>query len=86
MCIIPHTVLIEAPFSLVLGDEVYARVNAINFYGDSVTSNDGNGAIIVLVPSAPVNLQMNNALTTVSTISFTWGKGLSTGGQPIINY
>lgn len=55
-CTIPHNVLTTAPFSLVLGDEVRMRVNAINFYGSSVTSNDGNGAIIELVSSAPTNL------------------------------
>jgi hypothetical protein len=77
--------LIEAPFSLVQGDQVYARVFAINSYGDSEASFDGAGAIIEVVPSAPVNLIMLET-TTVSQIDFSWDLGASNGGTQIIDY
>jgi hypothetical protein len=73
--VIPHTVLIEAPYSLVLGDEVRVRISAVNLYGPSVTSNDGNGAIIELIPSAPVALSNVEAQTSASQISLQWEDG-----------
>ena len=65
---------------------MYANVVAINSYGESIVSNDGNGAIVVVVPSAPVKLTTNQAGTSVNTISFTWNLGPSNGGRPIIDY
>jgi hypothetical protein len=84
-CTIPYTVLIATPFSLIQGDEVYARVYAINSYGDSEVSLDGNGAIIEVVPAAPVNLQMLDT-TSVTQISLDWDKGHTNGGSSIIDY
>lgn len=55
-CEIPLATIEAAPYSLVQGDEVYAKVIATNFYGDSAKSPSGNGALVQVVPSAPVNL------------------------------
>ena len=65
---------------------MYAKVVAINYYGDSVESDAGNGATILLVPSAPLNLADNVAVTDASKIGFTWYNGISTGGSPILDY
>lgn len=49
--------LIKAPFHYYWGDSIWARVVAVNVIGESVVSADGNGAIILTKPDAPVNLQ-----------------------------
>jgi hypothetical protein len=41
------------------GSSIHARIVAINDIGDSVASNDGNGAIILTNPDAPYDL-INN--------------------------
>jgi hypothetical protein len=78
--------LSDSPFLLTLGDNVYAKVVAINFYGESVESDAGNGATILLVPSAPVGLADNTGVTDASKIGITWRNGISTGGSPILDY
>lgn len=80
-CTIPVSILITSPFSLVMGDQVYANVIAINSYGSSIISHDGNGAIIMFVPSAPVNLVNNINITSTSQIAFSWSNGASNGGS-----
>jgi hypothetical protein len=45
------------PFSLYWGDSVWAKVIATNVYGDSVESVEGNGAIIITYPDAPMFLE-----------------------------
>lgn len=75
-----------APFNLVKDDVVYAKIISINVYGDSVISDAGAGAVIQLVPDAPVSLT-NDPLTTIdSTIRFTWSDGASDGGTGVIDY
>ena len=60
--------LTSAPYSLILGDSVYAKVVAYNIYGDSVSSDAGNGATIVLVPNPPVSLADNTTVTNAFVI------------------
>jgi hypothetical protein len=43
-CTIPVTVLRAAPYSLDWGDSVFAKIIATNSYGDSLESDEGNGA------------------------------------------
>jgi hypothetical protein len=83
---VPFTVLRAAPYNLVFGDSVFARVTAINYYGESIESDFGNGAIILLVPDAPINLQDVPAVTTAYVIGLQWIDGMSTGGATIIDY
>jgi hypothetical protein len=54
----------EPPFLLVKGSSIYAEVIGTNYYGDSVFSVSGNGAVILLVPDAPVNLMNDPTITT----------------------
>jgi hypothetical protein len=49
-------------------------------------SSVGNGAIIVYVPDAPINMASNTAFTTSKIISIIWNDGPSDGGTPIIDY
>ena len=53
------TVLRSAPFNLEWGTNVHATVVATNVYGDSATSNPGNGAIITTFPDPPINFVEN---------------------------
>lgn len=80
------TTLRDAPFLLEFGDSVFAKVVAINYYGESEESDEGNGAIVLLVPDAPTGLADNVAVTTAYVIGITWNDGMSMGGTPIIDY
>ena len=60
------------------------RIIAYNFYGASDESEDTSVAIVLTVPSSPVDLLDN--MSSASIISFTWSNGVSTGGSPIIDY
>lgn len=62
-CTIPLAKLRSDPFNLVLGNMVYAKVIAVNAYGDSSASAVGSGALIVLVPDAPIALLNDPAIT-----------------------
>lgn len=78
--------LTAAPYNLVFGDSIFVKVTATNFYGDSVESNQGNGAIVLLVPDPPVNLRDNPPVTTAYVAGMLWDDPTSTGGAPIIDY
>jgi hypothetical protein len=71
-CTMPLLVLISSPYSLALGDSIYAKIVAINVYGKSVYSSAGNGATCVLVPSAPIDLLNDQTVTDTTQIAFTW--------------
>jgi hypothetical protein len=61
-------------------------VIAVNRYGESTTSVDGNGGIIVLVPDAPLLLTNRPEITSATVISFIWSAGVNDGGEPLIDY
>ena len=52
-CVIPVATLRASPYNLEWGEAVYARVAALNAYGSSELSSEGNGAKIITAPSAP---------------------------------
>jgi hypothetical protein len=79
-------VLTAAPYSLPIGESIFAKVSASNFYGESALSLEGNGAVVLLVPDAPINLSNAISVTTGYVIGFNWDDGLSYGGTPIIDY
>lgn len=83
---IPVTEFINRPFNLTWGANITARVVASNFYGSSVTSNPGGGAIILTSPGPPLNLVENAAQRTKTTLGLGWSSPNFTGGSPIINY
>ena len=67
-------------------DAVNIKVISVNFYGDSVQSSAGSGAVIQLVPDAPVSLTNDATVTSDTQIRFTWADGSSDGGAPVIDY
>jgi len=85
-CVIPLTKMYGSPFNLILGDNVYAKIVAINSYGNSLPSAPGDGAAVVLPPDAPIGLANNPALTNANQVGITWQTGFSDGGVPILGY
>ena len=67
-------------------DSVDIKVVSVNTYGDSPLSTVGSGAVIQLVPDAPINLQNSPTITSDTQIMFSWEEGLSNGGTPVIDY
>ena len=62
-CTVPLDVMHAAPYNLILGDHIYAKVVAINSYGESLASVPGDGAAVVFRPDIPLNLANNPAIT-----------------------
>lgn len=85
-CTIPIATLKAAPYSLEWGSSVYAKVIAINIYGDSDESVEGNGAIIVTTPDAPTTLEEDYSQRTKSVLAITWVAPVFTGGAVIEDY
>ena len=71
-CFINLDTLIVAPYSLVLNEDIWAKVVAFNVYGDSPISDAGNNALTKLIPDAPVNLANNPAVTNALRIGLSW--------------
>lgn len=86
-CTIEYSRLLSAPFLLPFGSSIHAQVDAQNFYGTSKMSEVGNGALILTVPSMPVNLVEDWSVKGPRTIGLQWEKapGLN-GGTDIIDY
>jgi len=87
-CVIPITVLIASPYSLLQGSSIYASVVAYNAVGDSPNSDVGNGALVIVsrVPDAPINLMRDVMVTLDKTkISFKWEDSFD-GNQPVLDY
>jgi hypothetical protein len=81
---VPISVLISAPYNLPYGSSIHVRVTATNLIGSS-TYGEGNGAIILTVPTAP--LAANDvARTTNTAITIAWPASQENGGTPILDY
>ena len=78
--------LTAVPYNLDLSQSINAKVIAYNAYGDSLESSVGGGAVILLVPDAPINLSDAPLVTTDEQIGLIWSEGASTGGTPVIDY
>jgi len=85
-CTISFETLKAAPFSLVKDDSVTVKIISQNVYGDSILSVAGVGAVIQLVPDAPINFANDPLTTTDLVIRFTWTEGASNGGTAVIDY
>lgn len=85
-CTVPLEVLYAEPYNMVLGDSIYAKVLASNYYGEGPVSAPGNGATIVLVPHPPTSLRNDGAITDATRVGFYWSDGASTGGRDILDY
>jgi len=57
------SVLQVSPYNLLEGNSVFAQIVAINAYGASPFSPGGNGAVMIVVPDAPLGLTNNFAVT-----------------------
>jgi hypothetical protein len=73
-CEIPIISLLEDPYNLDLGSSIYAKVSATNYYGTSDMSDAFNGAVMVVLPDAPLNVRDDPDVTTASVIGLTWGE------------
>jgi hypothetical protein len=85
-CTIPFSVLEEPPFNLPWGSSVYATVRAINAYGSSLESPEGNGGAIITNPDAPINLVESVSERTLNSIGFSWQQGPNNGGSAVIDF
>jgi hypothetical protein len=61
-------------------------VSAYNAYGESPLSEVGGGAVIILVPDKPINLQNVPSITMDDRIGLLWEDGANNGGVPILDY
>ena len=85
-CTIPVAILRASPYSLEWGTSVYAKVIAINSYGNSLESPEGNGAVITTTPDAPTSVIEITAERTKSTLGLSWTAPVFTGGAVITHY
>ena len=86
-CTIPVSTLRTGLFNLNNLDSVYAQVTAFNTLGDSVTSSEGNGAIIPIPPTepnAPTTLVKDSAAKT--QVTFSWSAPSDNGGSALLDY
>jgi cellulose 1,4-beta-cellobiosidase len=85
-CTVLVSTLINSPFSLPWGSSIYAQVVAINAYGSSLTSNAGNGAVIIEYADKPMNLQETVSARAATSITFTWVPGPLIRGSAVVSY
>ena len=85
-CIIASTSFTEAPYNIEWGSSVYATIRATNIKGDSVVSLAGNGAVILRIPDAPINLRNVPSVTSATIIGIEWDDGVNNGGTEVIDY
>lgn len=85
-CTITQDVLKAAPFNLIQGNSVYAKLYVTNQFGDSLMSEVGNGGLICNVPTAPLNLANDATVTSYSEIGLVWEPCENDGGDLVIDY
>jgi hypothetical protein len=83
---VPLSTLTSAPYLLITGDGVFAKVIATNVKGDSQDSQVGNVATIISAPDAPINLAENTSQRTPTNLGLVWSEGASNGGAPVTEY
>jgi hypothetical protein len=82
---VPVVSLKASPFSIAWAAPVYAKITAINIYGNSVESDGGNGAYLQAYPDAPSSIEEVFESRTPTDLGFTWTPGFD-GGTPVIDY
>lgn len=85
-CHIHINTLLAAPYNVDGGDSIYAKVVAVNVYGETTQSTEGNGAYYTRVPDQPINLAEDISVRSSTTDGLTWADGINNGGVPIIDY
>jgi hypothetical protein len=71
-CVIDSHVLNAAPFNIPWGDSVYAKLSAINAYGESSFSPEGNGGTIITKADPPRSFIEDMTQRTLNSIGFSW--------------
>ena len=74
------------PYNLQLSNLIQAKIIATNDYGSSVESEVGGTALVVFVPSEPLNLANDATITMGTSIGLTWTPSAQVGGTSIIDY
>jgi hypothetical protein len=82
-CTVP---LYADPYNLILGQTIESKIIATNNYGSSDVSEVGGTALVVLVPSEPLSLDNNPAITMGPNIGITWTPSAQVGGSAILDY
>jgi hypothetical protein len=86
-CSVPLKTFIGEPYNLKHLSSIFARIVAVNFYGDSVLSDAGNGAILFFVPDPPIDLAKNvNFVSSQTAISISWMQAAFNGGRTVVDY
>lgn len=85
-CTIQIETLLATPYNVDGGDHIYGKVSAINVYGESAESIEGNGAYYTRVPDAPLDVQEDRTGKTSTTLDLVWTDGLNNGGIQLIDY
>lgn len=85
-CTIPVNELREAPFNLLWGSQIIAKVVAVNSYGNSVESEQGSSAIILTKPDAPSDFTEEITFRTESNLKLTWIKAPFVGGAEVLDF
>ena len=85
-CSVQVTSLKNPPFSLPWGSSVFVKVVAFNIYGDSLTSDVGNGAVIITYADPPVSLIETIAQRAPTSITFSWLLGSKNGGSAVTDF
>lgn len=81
---VPISTLIASPYTLPYGSSIWARVTATNQFGTS-DYGEGNGAIILTVPTAPEAYNYVPG-TTNTQVTIAWPNPFENGGTPILDY
>jgi hypothetical protein len=85
-CTINISTLLASPYNYDGGDQIYAKVSAVNLYGESDQSLEGSGVYYNEVPDAPLSLTEDNSVRTSTTNGLSWSPGVLDGGLPVIDY
>ena len=68
------------------GASIFAKSYSTNIVGDSATSSEGNGAVILTYPDAPLNLANDPLVTSSIRLGLDSDQGSSNGGTAILDY
>ena len=85
-CEVNIATVLAAPYNVDGGDHIWAKVSAVNVYGESAQSSAGNDAMYTRVPDSPISLAEDSLQRTATTIGITWADGSNNGGVAITNY
>jgi hypothetical protein len=86
ICSVPTVILTADPVLLNWGDSAWATIVAVNIKGGSLSSEPGNGALVLTRPDPPVEVLNVPGVTNRETAGLTWTDGANDGGAAVIDY